>query len=227
MTITSDTAATTVETSTEAPAITPAGRVGFMPDLPLRPVPDLPDSCVWLPTPGERVRVLGREMVWLGARLASTNPHRVIARVLEGEQTRELTMMPHDFEARRVVIGQVSADALAFVAALDALTEAHAEALARHQSWIDSLVEDLHEQANDRGFCGDFDDWMIDHGMPSRERTFTIPVDVTVRVHVSATGRTAEDACEAICTSDVREALRDADLSLEDWSADEDGAEPD
>ncbi|MBM4574990.1 hypothetical protein GS896_25830 [Rhodococcus hoagii] len=62
-----------------------------------------------------------------------------------------------------------------------------------HRQWIDQLVDDAHEYANDNSLCSEFDRFMTEHNLPARQRDFCVSVDVMVRVKVDLT-ITAEDS---------------------------------
>jgi hypothetical protein len=94
-----------------------------------------------------------------------------------------------------------------------------------HARWREGLVEDLHAEADRRDFCSDFDDWMADHDLPGRSREWEVAVDVTKRVYVTVAAGCAEDACSAVDSFMVREALRGADVDDDDWETDEDDTE--
>lgn len=86
--------------------------------------------------------------------------------------------------------------------------------LARRDSWVDDLVEKAHEEADNRGWCDEFDDFMENVGLPRRSKEYTVEVDVTVRVSVSVTATTEEEALE----EGEQEARREVDYSSLDGS---------
>ena len=43
------------------------------------------------------------------------------------------------------------------------------ETIQQHQAWKLQLIKDLHDEADNREMCDDFDDFMTNHGMPRRD----------------------------------------------------------
>lgn len=69
----------------------------------------------------------------------------------------------------------------------EATREERARLQMEHARWVDSLVEDAHQYANDNSLCSEFDRFMEEHDLPSREQDYY----VTFRVSVTA-GRDAD-----------------------------------
>ncbi|GAB3952490.1 hypothetical protein GCM10029976_090790 [Kribbella albertanoniae] len=92
------------------------------------------------------------------------------------------------------------------------------EIVREHEEWKDQLTSDAHDAANKHGYCGDFDDFMANHGLARRQFVYEVEVDVptTVRVTVRAMGTDAEDAMQNVGNDDVREAWRNTDRTG-DW----------
>lgn len=62
------------------------------------------------------------------------------------------------------------------------------EQIQRWREWRDRLVEDAHQMANEKDLCGEFDDFMEEHGLPRRMKTFEVTVQFTgtIRFNVKA-----------------------------------------
>lgn len=71
---------------------------------------------------------------------------------------------------------------------------------------VDSLVDEAHALADRKGLCSDFDDFMDELGLPRRTRDYSVEVNVTVTVYVTA--RDEDDAREQVSSYEVYEALQ-------------------
>lgn len=79
-----------------------------------------------------------------------------------------------------------------------------------HQRWIDSLVEDAHQYANDNNLCGEFDRFMADHDLPTRECDYRVTFSVSVTVaRDSDRSDIVSAALENVCEYDVIDVDRD------------------
>ena len=191
-------------------------------------VADAPDAIV-LPVIGEPVSVDGAVGVWLGAVPGDVSSGQITAWLLAGAIAREMSRPAAQWDVRECVTGaSQSQEVSSLVALANALEQAHLlrgdlerQRLA-HARWREGLVEDLHAEADRRDFCSDFDDWMSDHDMPGRSREWSVAVDVTKRIYVTVSASNVDDACEAVDSYMVREALRFVDVDGDDWETDED-----
>lgn len=102
--------------------------------------------------------------------------------------------------------------------------------IALKQGQIDRIVERAHQEAEDRGWCSEFDDIMDDLGLPRRSRTYQVRTRVTFEVEIDIDGIEAASEDDAINDVDrneqvqfdwLREQLRDrlmhgdGDISLD------------
>ncbi len=91
------------------------------------------------------------------------------------------------------------------------ITEQLREKLERERDdrsrWLDSLVEDACEWADNNSLCSEFENFMDAHNLPGRERDHEVEVTVTASVTVTVSARSADAARETLDTSDVRESI--------------------
>lgn len=80
----------------------------------------------------------------------------------------------------------------------------------------------LHEEADDRGWCTEFDDFMERVGLPRRTREYRLEVDVSATVRVTLTATSEDDAIEALSTEDVWGVLEEDDITWRVSSVDVD-----
>jgi hypothetical protein len=73
---------------------------------------------------------------------------------------------------------------------------------AEHERWKERLTARLHEEADNRDYCSEFDDVMEELGLPRRRRPIEVTVTVTVELSVT---RDARDDDEAV--ADVLDGL--------------------
>lgn len=73
-------------------------------------------------------------------------------------------------------------------------------AQAEHQSFVETVTAAAHEYANENRLCEEFDDFMIEHGMEPRERTWTVEVEATIRVTVEVKAKNEGDARDLAVT---------------------------
>lgn len=76
--------------------------------------------------------------------------------------------------------------------------------LAEFERWKEDATQTAHRYADNNNLCGEFDRCMEEIGLAPRERDYCGTVVVTV--NLSATGRDADDAAEAMADN-IREAL--------------------
>lgn len=176
-----------------------------------------------LPRLGETVEVVeaGRTLlagVWLGLVSTAVQAGSLeVAVVACGVVVRQWVATAL-LDCRQVVTGRLEGDDAVLLALLGEIRERRAEQDAR-TAWLERLVSDAHEEANDRDWCSDFDDFMERAGLPRRERDYEVRVEVTATVYMTRTATSEEDAHEGIDRSDVWDAL-DADAI--DWTVDRD-----
>lgn len=124
-----------------------------------------------------------------------------------------------EVEARTAVVtGCTHADAVlssALVAA--AVRRDNTGAYYRDQQL--TLVADAHQWADNNDLCSTFDEFMEDHGMPGRERDFSLRVDVVTTVYLTGTGTSLQEAIDSIASGDVLEGI---DLSSLDYTVEAD-----
>lgn len=92
-----------------------------------------------------------------------------------------------------------------------------------------NIIEVLHEEADSRGWCEEFDDLMEQHGLPRRTREVDIQVEATLTVRFTLTlesSRSADETASDLSRRDVKEWLEGNNLDdAADWSIDEFTAE--
>jgi hypothetical protein len=91
-----------------------------------------------------------------------------------------------------------------------ALADSRRDEIAAFEDWKRILVEDAHQTATDRDWCGEFDDFMEDHGLPRREREWEVTVQATVTVTRTVTASSEDDA-----KSKAEEAFSNDDIAYE------------
>lgn len=81
----------------------------------------------------------------------------------------------------------------------------------KRKAELTEIVDDAHEFADNNDLCGEFDRFLEEHGLPSRnDRDQYLAVRVEVTVHVRGAGRTEEDAYDALDQEQVFDAVREA-----------------
>lgn len=173
-----------------------------------------PDDYLPLPRVGERVQIesYGRTVagVYLGHSDHGGGPV-LTAFVLNGTSVQTTPAPVTLWDARRSVTDTITPEA-AVLEVMTALAEAckgRARDAARHQEWIDDLVEDAHQWADEHDLCSRFDDFCSDHSLPTRTRDYDVRVNVSMstRVTVTRSAGSSDDAEDAVDRDDVREAL--------------------
>lgn len=112
--------------------------------------------------------------------------------------------------------GNVVAEAeIAVAAAVQRLRDRVVELegkLAHQARWRGRLVDRLHEEANDRSYCSDFDDIMAELGLPRRKFDYDVSVEVTFSFTMSANAETPGDASDTVENDEegLRGRVRDA-----------------
>lgn len=172
---------------------------------------------VVLPVLGERVQVAtssGGLVGWWLCHEELPNA-RVRVSVLTVDGLRQAVIEPRAADVR-LVAGSDSCppDLRLALKALDTTTKAAQLAELLHQQRIDALVEAAHEEANYRDWCGEFDDFMENNGLPRRSRDYEVTVEVPVTVTVTVTARSSDDAEEMVTRDDVWEVLTRDNLDM-------------
>lgn len=89
--------------------------------------------------------------------------------------------------------GTVSTDVLA-----EAREEGRREAEQRHAEFMDRLVRDAHEYANDNDLCGVFDEFMESHGLPRRTRDYRVEFRVSFTSSTVVEASSSDEAAELV-----------------------------
>ena len=179
------------------------------------------ETVVMLPVTGEFVEMPevmpGNETVkgyWLGPVEAGTRVHETFSVfVLAGSTVRRLVLPVTKADARQLVKGRATEGERAALGAL--LTEARAHNCTRrdHEAWRDRLVSEAHSEADDRQWCGEFDDFMDRVGLPRRSRDYDLEVEVSATVRVTLTATSEDEAIDALTREDVWAALGEDNIT--------------
>lgn len=181
-----------------------------------------PTTVIPLPVVGEYVEMPDVipspvQGYWLGP----VDEHRIgehfTALVLVGTTITEVVMPTTQADARRLVTG-----AAAERAAMEALlteTRAHRCTRREHAEWVDRLVRIAHEEADDRGWCGEFDEVCDRIGIARRTRDYDLCVEVTATVRLTRSASSAEEAIDSLTREDVWAAMGADNI---EWDAEED-----
>lgn len=196
-----------------------------------------------LPFIGEPVRLprLGTglgpvEGLWVGVREGARLARgATVARVLTEDTVVEHEVGPDCAEtvlalhASRAVIGSTDGAQVAgaravaaLLARLDEADQSRQEAAADHERWRADLAEAAHQEADEREWCSEFDDFLEQVGLPRRSRDWRVNLTLTVSVHLNATSESAAE--ESVTSEMVREAVESEGRFL-NWSVD--GVDPD
>ena len=82
-----------------------------------------------------------------------------------------------------------------------------------HEAWRDRLVSEAHSEADDRQWCGEFDDFMDRVGLPRRSREYDLEVEVSATVRVTLTATSEEEATDALTRENVWAALGEDNIT--------------
>lgn len=81
-------------------------------------------------------------------------------------------------------------------------------------------TEVLHQEAEERGFCSDFDDVMEQIGLPKRATPHDVTVEIKFTVNISVTAADEEAATKAVTRQDVLDAIdRLTADEMDEWEA--------
>lgn len=181
------------------------------------------DQLVPLPLPGEFVRTTtaadgALKGFWLGKvdEYGSFDDGTLAVFILDGV-VRQVRLTADELDARKIVFGEASGGEFAFTALLTE-ARAHQATRATHSAWVDQLVQAAHQEADDQGWCSQFDDFMANNGLPRRTRDYELRVDVTATIWLTRSGTDSEDAINQLNTADVWQSLTQSDI---EWTAEE------
>lgn len=116
--------------------------------------------------------------------------------------------------------GEMPAWAPALAAAFWASRRYRAEAesartaLLKHDTRLERIVESAHEYADENSLCERFDDFMMENGLRPRSREYVCVVDATVRVRITASGRSGDAASGEITDEMIVDAVQGLDGRL-------------
>lgn len=191
------------------------------------------DSLIVLPVLGDFVATTDahgqrREGYWIETNSAGLPGGRVggsiTATALVGDQITSITLEATGItlDARQVVQGSADVDQLPMLRAIATAEASHVATVRDHEAWKASLIEDMHEEANNHDLCSQFDDFCRRHDLPAREHDYALEVEVTVTVRTTRTGTSADDVIEDLDRDDVLDLIRHVDSGdIEDWTASE------
>lgn len=197
------------------------------------------DEVVTIPLLGERVVVTTRDDAvctgyWLGVISGDrARPGDRARRVLEydglmtvlilGETMQEVRVKPEQVEASKVVSGRRAEEReRRLLGSLLDEVLAHRVTRREHEAWRERLVECAHQEADDREWCPDFDDFMADMGLPRRTRDYDLKVTLPeMTLYFTREGTDAENAGKDITRDDILEAIK-PEIDTCGWEAAED-----
>ncbi len=179
------------------------------------------ETVVLLPVTGEFVEMpdvipSGVKGYWLGLVEAVTRVHETFSVfVLCGSTVRRLVMPVAKADARQLVTGRATEGERAAMGAL--LTEARAHHATRsdHEAWRDQIVAEAHGEADDREWCGEFDDFMARVGLPRRSRDYDLEVEVSATVRITLSATSESEAICALTREEVWAALGEDNITWE------------
>ena len=154
---------------------------------------------------------------WLGPVDQTRFGETFTALLLVGTGVTEVVMPTSKADARRIVTG--AAGERAAMEALLAEARAHRCTRREHAAWVDRLVVDAHEEADDRGWCTSFDDFMDRAGLPRRTRDYDLCVEVTATVRVTRSASSPREAIDGLTREEVWAAMGADNI---EWDAEED-----
>lgn len=181
-------------------------------------------GAVALPVVGELVQVPGHTGAlrgyWAGV-CGQPSGNQVRVQLLIGAELVESTLDYAELDAARIVTGQGSPELVDAVRAAAKLAEQARRDRAEHEAWKQQLSADACERADSEGYCSQFDEFMIDHGLEGRSRSYSVECTVTGTVTVQVWASTSDQAEQQVTRQDVIDALNTDDL---DWEVED--AEP-
>jgi len=78
------------------------------------------------------------------------------------------------------------------------------------EAWKATIIADLRTEADDRGWCEDFDRFMKNHGVVSPPQPHEAEVEATLTFKINVDARDADTAEEILNGSEMDAALRNA-----------------
>ena len=78
------------------------------------------------------------------------------------------------------------------------------------EAWKESIIADLREEANDRGWCEEFDRFMKDHGVVFPPQPHEAEVAATVNFTIKVDASDSDTAEEILNGAEMEQAVRDA-----------------
>lgn len=162
----------------------------------------LPEGAVALPRVGEFVVLPTPTGVvrgyWIGVATCALQPTfpegRVRVRVLSGGEVVRQEMVASTLTADQVVSGEAEGVLAEAVAALASAYQMADLRRLEDEEWRRRLTEAAHEEADERDWCPEFDDFMEQVGLERRSRTYTCEVAVSTTVTVCVEATSAESA---------------------------------
>ncbi len=165
------------------------------------------DAVVALPVLGEFVRTHdGTQDVsgyWLGLVREAAQQGRLEAFVLEESRVRLVSFEPLQVEARQVVSGRATEGERVAMSALLVEAGAHERTKREHKDRLERLVDAAHEEADERNWCFEFDDFLEAQGLPRRSHDYQLRVEVTATVYVSRDATSEDNAIDSLTTQEV------------------------
>lgn len=79
--------------------------------------------------------------------------------------------------------------------------------LREHEQRLERIVDAAHSYADEHSLCSAFDDFMVDQGLPARDRDYIHDVDVTVSIRLRVSAHSAEAAASLVDDEMVRNEL--------------------
>lgn len=161
-----------------------------------------------LPRVGEAVQfTVGGSVVrgvWVGLRSPlpdSGSP--VTVRLLVGSEVVTATVEVVSVDSRHSVVGGVEPEARQAALAVASVAADLDQKQVQHLGFVETFVAAMREAADDNNLCGEFDEFLGDHGFTGRKYTYDVQVSVTVTVEAE----TEDDARDLIDSAGVMEAM--------------------
>lgn len=177
------------------------------------------ETVVVLPVTGEFVEMpdvipSGVKGYWLGPVETGRHVRETFAvLVLSGATVHRLVMPVAKADARQLVTGRATEGERAAMGVLLTQVRAHDCTRREHEAWRDRLVAEAHEEADDREWCGEFDDFMDRVGLPRRSRDHILEVEVSATVRVVLNATSEEEARDAVTREEVWSALAEDNIT--------------
>ncbi len=175
-------------------------------------------GAVPLPVVGETVRILpagaegpviaGCWMGWQRAREAAS-VDTVTVRVLVGAEIVSRLVPITALDAAITVTGVTSPETKDAVAAAASLSAQLDRKNTEQRNYLDGLVQDAHEYADENDLCSRFDDFMESHGFPRRARSYEVRITFE-DVYVTVMAESQEGADAAVDAEDVAHSVAGA-----------------